>query len=73
MLYDVKWYSGEQEIESVEERIEWDWYCLVMSWYMMEDIEEIVWEMWYDGLLDGDVKFEDWMRIVDVLLNGRWY
>lgn len=73
MLYDVEWYDGESEIETEEERIEWDWYLLMSTRLSVEDVEELVWEMWYDGLLDGDVKFEDWMRIVDVCVNGRWY
>ena len=73
MMYNVEWYDGEREIESEEESVEWEWYLMVKRLYMEDDIEEIVWEMWFDGLLDGSIKFEDWMRIVDVLINGRWF
>jgi hypothetical protein len=73
MLYNVGWYNGEMEIETREEFNEWRWYLMVKKLYVEEDIEDIVWDMWYSGLLDGSIAFKDWMRIVDVMLNGRWF
>jgi len=35
-------------------------------------VEDVVWEMWYDGVIVGDISFEDWLRIVNESYV-RWY
>ena len=64
---------GDGEIETEWERIEWDWWIFMGTRRDNDEIEDIVWDMWYDGLIMNDITIEDWIRIVDVLINGRWY
>ena len=66
-----KYYGEDGELESVYERIEYGWFVfrgMRFGWFM---IENVMWDLWF--YIDEEIEYDEWMRIMDEWLNGRWY
>ena len=66
-----KYYGEDGELESEYERIEYGWFMfrgVRFGWFM---IENVMWELWF--YIDEEIEYDEWMRIMDEWLNGRWY
>lgn len=66
-----RYYGEDGELESDYERIEYGWFVfrgMRFGWFA---IENIMWDLWL--YIDEEIEYDEWMRIMDEWLNGRWY